>query len=42
LDEATAQAVLTGVRRFLPNAAIVIAAHRLVETRFADRTVSLL
>ncbi len=33
LDEATAQAVLAGVRRFLPDAAILIAAHRLVETR---------
>lgn len=42
LDETTAQAVLAGVRRFLPDAAILIAAHRLVETRFADRTVSLL
>jgi ATP-binding cassette subfamily C protein CydC len=41
LDETTAQAVLLGVRRFLPDAAILIAAHRLVETRFADRTLSL-
>ena len=41
LDEPTAQAVLAGVRRFLPDAAILIAAHRRVETRFADRTVSL-
>jgi ATP-binding cassette subfamily C protein CydC len=42
LDETTAQAVLAGVRRVLPDAAILIAAHRLVETRFADRTVSLI
>lgn len=41
LDETTAQAVLLGVRRFLPDAAILIAAHRLVETRFADRILSL-
>ena len=40
LDEPTAQAVLAGVRRFLSDAGIVIAAHRRVETRFADRTVS--
>ncbi|WP_342070629.1 amino acid ABC transporter ATP-binding/permease protein [Yoonia algicola] len=42
LDERTAQAVLVGVRRFLPNAAILIAAHRRVETGFADRIVNLI
>ncbi|MDF1855910.1 thiol reductant ABC exporter subunit CydC [Pseudooceanicola sp.] len=42
LDEATARAVLAGMRRFLPDAAVVIAAHRLVEASFADRTVSLI
>ncbi|WP_400082077.1 amino acid ABC transporter ATP-binding/permease protein [Yoonia sp. R78084] len=42
LDETTAQAVLEGVRRFLPDAAILIAAHRRIETAFADRTVSLI
>ena len=41
LDITTAQAVLSGVRQLLPDAAILIAAHRLVETEFADRTVSL-
>lgn len=41
LDETTAQAVLTGVRQFLPHAAILVAAHRRVETRFADRTFRL-
>lgn len=37
LDDATALAVLHGVRRMLPEAAILIAAHRQVETDFADR-----
>lgn len=37
LDDATAIAVLQGVRRMLPDAAILIAAHRQVETDFADR-----
>lgn len=41
LDEATARAVLQGVRDFLPDAAILIAAHRQVETAFADRRVIL-
>ncbi len=41
LDQSTAKAVLAGVRRFLPDSAILIAAHRGVETRFADRVVTL-
>jgi ATP-binding cassette subfamily C protein CydC len=41
LDEATALAVLQGVRRLLPEAAILIAAHRQVETDFADRVLKL-
>lgn len=42
LDEATAEAVLKGVRGFLPQSAILIAAHRGVETRFADRVIGLI
>ncbi|MFT6425453.1 MAG: ATP-binding cassette subfamily C protein CydC [Celeribacter sp.] len=41
LDAATAVKVLHGVRRYLPDAAILIAAHRSVETEFADRIVYL-
>lgn len=41
LDEATALAVLQGVRRLLPEVAILIAAHRQVETNFADRVLKL-
>lgn len=41
LDDATAQAVLVGIRQILPDAAILIAAHRLAETAFADRVISL-
>lgn len=41
LDDATAIAVLHGLRDFLPRAAILIAAHRQVETAFADRVVAL-
>ncbi len=41
LDEATARQVLAGLRRVLPDAAILIAAHRSVETAFADRIISL-
>lgn len=41
LDEPTADRVLTGIRDFLPDAAILIAAHRSVETRFADRVIAL-
>lgn len=40
LDEPTAGRVLLGVRDFLPHAAILIAAHRSVETRFADRVIA--
>jgi ATP-binding cassette subfamily C protein CydC len=41
LDEATALAVLQGVRRLLPEVAILIAAHRQVETDFADCVLKL-
>jgi ATP-binding cassette, subfamily C, bacterial CydC len=41
LDGATALAVLQGVRRLLPEVAILIAAHRQVETDFADRVLKL-
>lgn len=41
LDDATARQVLAGLRRILPEAAILIAAHRHVETEFADRVVRL-
>ena len=41
LDEATARQVLAGLRRVLPDAAILIAAHRSVEIAFADRIISL-
>ncbi|MDO9524772.1 MAG: ATP-binding cassette domain-containing protein [Gemmobacter sp.] len=41
LDEAAAACVLRGVRRVLPDAAILIAAHRKVEIEFADRVISL-
>lgn len=40
LDEPTAGRVLSGVRDFLPDVAILIAAHRSVETRFADRVIA--
>lgn len=41
LDDATAAAVLEGIRSFLPDAAILMAAHRRVETGFANRTLAL-
>lgn len=41
LDDATAHAVLLGVRHILPNTAILIAAHRRIETDFADRVMAL-
>lgn len=41
LDATTAKAVLDGTRKFLPDAAILIAAHRNIETGFADRVVAL-
>ncbi len=41
LDRSTAETVLAGVRRFLPDSAILIASHRAVEQAFANRTVSL-
>jgi ATP-binding cassette, subfamily C, bacterial CydC len=37
LDDSTARAVLIGLRDYLPQAAILLAAHRAVETDFADR-----
>lgn len=41
LDDATARAVLAGIRTFLPQAAILIAAHRPAETEFADQIAAL-
>lgn len=41
LDDATARAVLAGIRAFLPQAAILIAAHRAAEIDFADRVICL-
>jgi len=40
LDAETALESLQGIRSFLPNAAILIAAHRRVEIEFADRSIS--
>jgi len=42
LDDPTARAVLQGIRKFLPDAAILIAAHRQAETDFADRFTPLI
>ncbi|WP_376870248.1 amino acid ABC transporter ATP-binding/permease protein [Albirhodobacter sp. R86504] len=41
LDDPTARAVLQGIRTILPDAAILIAAHRGAETEFADRLIAL-
>ena len=41
LDDPVACAVLRGIRHLLPDAAILIAAHRAAETSFADRVISL-
>jgi ATP-binding cassette subfamily C protein CydC len=41
LDDATARRVLSGVRSFLPDAAIVTASHRTAETAAADRVLDL-
>lgn len=41
LDDPTARAVLAGIRAFLPDAAILIAAHRSAEIDFADQIVAL-
>lgn len=41
LDDPTARAVLDGIRAFLPQAAILIAAHRQAEIDFADRIIRL-
>lgn len=40
LDPPTAARVLHGIRTYLPDAAIVLAAHRSEETRFADRILA--
>lgn len=41
LDETTAAHVLIGIRRYLPNAAILTASHRRVELDWADRVLDL-
>lgn len=41
LDDATAQTVLSGVRQAVPDAAILIAAHRRVDIEIADRVIAL-
>ncbi len=41
LDEATAKRVLTGIRAYLPDAAIITASHRPAETDWADRVLHL-
>jgi ATP-binding cassette, subfamily C, bacterial CydC len=41
LDEATALAVLKGIRTYLPAATILTASHRTVETTWADRVIKL-
>ena len=41
LDEATSVAVLRGIREVLPDAVIVIAAHKKPERSFADRILEL-
>ena len=41
LDDPTARAVLAGIKHFLPQAAIMIAAHRPAEIEFADRIINL-
>ncbi|MFX0542544.1 amino acid ABC transporter ATP-binding/permease protein [Roseovarius sp. S4756] len=41
LDDATAREVLRGIRAYLPDAAILIAAHRKAEIQFADRVIAL-
>lgn len=40
LDAETAFKALQGIRRYLPNTAILIAAHQAVEINFADRSVA--
>ncbi|WP_215905732.1 amino acid ABC transporter ATP-binding/permease protein [Thalassospira sp. TSL5-1] len=41
LDDTTARAVLQGIRTVLPNAVILIAAHRQAEREFADQILEL-
>ncbi|MDP7150783.1 MAG: ATP-binding cassette domain-containing protein [Paracoccaceae bacterium] len=41
LDDATARAVLAGIRTHLPQAAILTASHRSIETGWADRIIRL-
>ncbi|WP_425419418.1 thiol reductant ABC exporter subunit CydC [Oricola indica] len=42
LDRATAEEVLSGVRDYLPEAAILLASHRTAERQFADRICEIL
>jgi ATP-binding cassette subfamily C protein CydC len=42
LDRATAEQVLSGVRDYLPEAAILLASHRTAERQFADRICEIL
>jgi len=41
LDDATARALLANLRRYLPDTAVLMAAHRPVEIEFADRSHAL-
>lgn len=41
LDHATAEAVLAGIHKFLPNSALLIAAHRPAEIAFSKRVIRL-
>lgn len=41
LDEATARVVLEGARAWLPQAAILLASHRMAERQFADRIIAI-
>ena len=41
LDDATALAVLTGIRAYLPEAGILTASHRAIEINWVDRTMAL-
>lgn len=41
LDEATARAVMVGLRRMLPQTVLIIAAHRALETEGADLVLRL-
>ena len=41
LDDATATAVLQGIRQILPDVTLLIAAHRKIEKSFADQVLEL-